>query len=331
MKKILALTLAAVMAAGMTTVAFAAPDVDVRFNTNGAGDAAVIYDSDNDGELTDEGIKLLSSLDNTRLKGGTELYLLLYQYTGENSTVKITDEDDVRGYRITDNWFKGDTEKPDFATVKYSDGYQVAIKVVVPESENNVQDLIGEVSFYAKKNDSTNDAYRTAKVNVSYGYKQEAYDDPGFDYADAEIVTFKDAEGEELMDFTDIFEFEVDVTGQGKLNLKHNTKFDPEFADKYSYANIDFITFEDEPSFNKIGTVYIYADEDAFIYEVTAEGAKEIKGLEWSDEYDAWTFRTRKLTSYAISDVELDEQTVTDTDDSSSTTDGGKENPDTGR
>ncbi|MEI3580045.1 MAG: hypothetical protein V8Q30_08675 [Acutalibacteraceae bacterium] len=38
--------------------------------------------------------------------------------------------------------------------------------------------------------------------------------------------------------------FTVDVTGQGKLNLKWNTDFDKEFAAMYDYANIDFVTFE---------------------------------------------------------------------------------------
>ena len=41
------------------------------------------------------------------------------------------------------------------------------------------------------------------------------------------------------MNFGDLMEFEVDVTGQGKLNLKWNTDFDPEFAAMYDYANID--------------------------------------------------------------------------------------------
>ena len=98
----------------------------------------------------------------------------------------------------------------------------------------------------------------------------------------------------------------------------------------YDYANIDFVNFEFESSFNKNGTAYIYADEDAYIYEVTADGAKEIKGLKWDEDYEAWTFKTRTLGSYAISDVELDEKTKTE-DDTSSTTDGGKENPDSGR
>ena len=98
----------------------------------------------------------------------------------------------------------------------------------------------------------------------------------------------------------------------------------------YDYANIDFITFEKEPTFNKNGIVYLYADEDAYVYEVTADGAKEIKGLKWDEDYEAWTFKTRTLKSYAISDVELTEKTVTE-DKDDTTTDGGKENPDTGR
>ena len=98
----------------------------------------------------------------------------------------------------------------------------------------------------------------------------------------------------------------------------------------YDYANIDFITFEKEPTFNKIGTAYIFADEDAYIYEVTADGAKEIKGLKWDEDYEAWTFKTRTLGAYAISDVELDEKTVTE-DKDDTTEDGGKKNPDTGR
>ena len=99
----------------------------------------------------------------------------------------------------------------------------------------------------------------------------------------------------------------------------------------YDYANIDFVNFEFEPSFNKNGTAYIYADEDAYIYEVTADGAKEIKGLKWDEDYEAWTFKTRTLKSYAISDVELDEKTKTEDKYESSKPEGGKENPDTGR
>ena len=53
-----------------------------------------------------------------------------------------------------------------------------------------------------------------------------------------------------MLDLGD-FEFEVDVTGQGKLNLKNNVDFNKEFAAMYDYANIDFITFEKEPPSTK--------------------------------------------------------------------------------
>lgn len=101
----------------------------------------------------------------------------------------------------------------------------------------------------------------------------------------------------------------------------------------YDYANIDFVTFEGEPSFNKNGTMYIYADEDTFIYEVTADGAKALKA-EWNEDYEAWEFKTRTLGNYVISDKEIDTKTVTEdkTDDSSKTEENtGKPNPDTGR
>ena len=98
----------------------------------------------------------------------------------------------------------------------------------------------------------------------------------------------------------------------------------------YDYANLDFLTFEGEPAFNRTGDFYIYADEDAFVYEVTADGAKALDAT-WDEDYEAWKFRTRNLTSYVISDVELDEKTVTEDNTSSSTIDGGKTNPDTGR
>ena len=97
----------------------------------------------------------------------------------------------------------------------------------------------------------------------------------------------------------------------------------------YDYANLDFITFEGKPSFNRTGDFYIYADEDAYIYEVTADGAKAVEAT-WDEDYEAWTFRTRTLSAYAISDVELDEKTVTE-DKDDTTTDDGKVNPDTGR
>ena len=143
------------------------------------------------------------------------------------------------------------------------------------------------------------------------------------------------------MEFGDDARFVFNARGQGKLNLAYNTKYNKDFAYDYDDANIDFINFEGEPTTNRTGTLYIYADEDSYIYEVTSKGAKKINGAYYDDDEEAWVIRTRNLTSYAISDKKL--KTVDQMDNGSSSNSSnkpdssnnkpgnGKPNPDTGR
>ena len=343
MKKILALTLAAVMAAGMTTVAFAV-DKDVKFEYSNDNNYIVVDRNDSgkfgDGKAGDADIDVTYNVTGgeftgfKREDGGKKIAIPVYDKKGN----PLTDEDELRGWKVKADWAVGDLdEKPDFEYVKINDSYAWAVTFTLPESEElKTSDLAGSVTIYKSSADLRDPDLGVNKVTfgVEYGYEAKSIYDG--DLADATIVKFEDKkgnklEGEETLSFGDYMEFEVDVTGQGKLNLKNNQKFNAEFAAMYDYANIDFITFEYEPSFNKTGRVYIYAPEDAFIYEVTADGAKAINGLEWDEDYEAWTFRARTLTSYAISDVELDEKTVTEDNSSSATEDGNKQNPDTGR
>ena len=344
MKKIFALALAALMTAGMTTVAFAADAFPVFVNDGGKYTTSGVYVDDNDDDKFADGEAVTTftkgdSVSITDIKGGKKVAIPLYMSDG----TLADDKDDVKSYKVKTEWSVGDLDdKAAIELVKIGDNYIYAVTFTLPESAlTKDSDLAGDISVYKSSSDlkdsNPNKDNITLHFGAEYGYKQDILADVQDDMDGAEIVVFKTAlvngeglEGEESMCFADDMEFEVDVTGQGKLNLKWNTDFNKEFAAMYDYANIDFITFVHEPSFNKIGTAYIYADEDAYIYEVTADGAKAINGLKWDEDYEAWSFKTRTLTAYAISDVELDEKTVTE-DDSSSTTDGGKENPDTGR
>ena len=351
MKKIFALALAAIMTAGMTTVAFAYSDVNLVTNDRQDKSQVLIVDSNNDGKFGDDDnayyLVAGQPVSFGREDGGSKVAIALVDNAGK----KITDKDAIKGYKVKATWNVGETEKPEIEYVKMDGTYCYAVTFVLPESDEvKANDLAGEIAVYKNSSDlkdgAVNEQYIKVKVGAEYGYKSDilGYNVAtgtglDFDLDGAEIVEFKEAgndgklvklEGEQTITLGDIFEFDVDVTGQGKLNLKNNQDFNKEFAAMYDYANIDFLTFEMEPSFNKIGTAYIYADEDAFLYEVTADGAKEIKGLAWDEDYEAWTFKTRTLKSYAISDVELTEKTVTE-DKDDNTTDGGKENPDTGR
>lgn len=353
MKKIFALALAAIMTAGMATTSFAYLDnYKLAISVNKDGNANEVYVID-DGKA-----KKAEKNDNGDLifDGGDEVVIPIYQWEDwdkeegkehqidereKNTIAAYTDKDDVKLPKAFATWDEGKADL-EVRKVKFDNGdYRYAVVVTMPETDGNkVLDLAGTISIGTSKSAAEKYSYSKFDLVVSYApngvdknepINVEKYDG-GVLTDDIGIVKFDKEAGEIDIEFgDDTALFTVDVTGQGNLNLAWNVDFNKEFAGMYDYANIDFVNFEGKPSFNKTGTLYIYADEDSFIYEVTEDGAKAIKA-EWDEDYEAWTFKTRTLKSYAISDVELDEKTVTeDKDDTSSTTDGGKENPDTGR
>ena len=353
MKKIFVLALAAVMTAGMATTSFAYLDnYKLAISVNEDGNANEVYVID-DGKA-----KKAEKNDNGDLifDGGDEVVIPIYQWEDwdkeqgkehqidereKNTIAAYTDKDDVKLPKAFATWDEGKADL-EVRKVKFDNGdYRYAVVVTMPETDGNkVLDLAGTISIGTSKSAAEKYSYSKFDLVVSYApngvdknepINVEKYDG-GVLTDDIGIVKFDKEAGEIDIEFgDDTALFTVDVTGQGNLNLAWNVDFNKEFAGMYDYANIDFVNFEGKPSFNKTGTLYIYADEDSFIYEVTEDGAKAIKA-EWDEDYEAWTFKTRTLKSYAISDVELDEKTVTeDKDDTSSTTDGGKENPDTGR
>lgn len=192
----------------------------------------------------------------------------------------------------------------------------------------------------------------------SKAYDENAYDlDFTFsnrvdDYSDADVVedeyTFKpdsravvkfakDAEDVTLYfgSEEDIW-YEFDARGQSALNFAFTFDYNREIAADYPEANIDFITWTAQPSTNRTGTLYITADPDSFIYEISEDGKtlKEVANAEYNEDEEAWEIRTRKLVGYAISDKELDlveDTTSSSTGSETGSNNGGKDNPDTGR
>ena len=150
---------------------------------------------------------------------------------------------------------------------------------------------------------------------------------------DAEEVTLYFGENEDAW-------FTFNAKGQSALNFGYTLKFNSEIADLFPKANIDFISWIAEPAANRTGDLYITAEEDTFLYQVTEDGKgiKEVKGADYDENEGAWHIRTRKLGSYVISDMELDTTAkVEDKDEASSNSstsskpNGDKHNPDTGR
>lgn len=227
-------------------------------------------------------------------------------------------------------------------------GYAYWVKISTKESTGTKDiDLVGDISIgrtktSAKGNEVTLGVTLTNQNNQNAGDYTDVDSDVYIEPGERAVVSFADDAGDVVVEFGDDAWFEFNARGQGKLNLAYNTKYDRDFAYDYDDANIDFINFEGEPSTNRTGTLYIYADEDSYIYEVTSKGAKKINGAYYDDDEEAWVIRTRNLTSYAISDKKL--KTVDQMNNGSSSSSGsnsgsnsgsgsnnGKPNPDTGR
>ena len=353
MNKIFATVLAAVMTVSLTSVAFADTTKDMGFvlgyKTDATGNGATVYaDQDDDGKYDDD---TLAGLKN--LEAGSKIYIPILKWDDKNSNSTVENGEltqptssDIKGYKAYANWKVGSLdENPEIKYVKFKGvdgnyGYGYAVVVTLPETESSkVFDLAGTLSV-AKTSSKANDAIKQNKFAFDTSYAStttmlDKYDGGDLGKGGA-IVKFAEDCGEIDIEFGEEALFTVNASGQGKLNLKYNTDFTAEFAAMYKDANIDFLNFAGEPSFNRNGTLYIYAKEDSYLYEVTADGAKELDA-KWDEDYEAWKLTTRTLTSYAVSDTKLDTKTTTEDKEEgssstgSSSTDSGKENPDTGR
>ena len=336
MKKLFALTLAALMAAGTTTVAFAANEgvyIDPAddYYVLGSDNRAKAAEADDEYEGGDKLVIPVSVYEDTDKDG---------EYTAGEGLGYLTYTSDYdRNVTVRADWKVGkdldvevDTGWVNYSNIAGLNTQIMSVIITLPENETTkVEDLagtirVGRTASAAKKGPAFD-------LEVSF-FSDATLTKPNFDGGELPsgttgIVYFDKEAGEIDIDFDDIATFTVDVDGQGKLNLAWNTDFDKEFGAMYDYANLHFFNFEGTPAFNKTGTMMVYADKDTFIYEATEDGAKEIDAT-YDEDYEAWVFKTRKLTSYVVSDVELTDKTVTE-DNSSSTTDGGKDNPDTGR
>lgn len=366
MKKILALTLAAVMTAGMTTVAFAVDPIDSKKDNEWfeeqdydfvqvpliAQKDDEVYVINSDGEIDPAEDKLKDITD--PLEGGDEIAVpvKIHQYWEKDDKAfyskDLLDKDErVVYYTLKgdydedlDIWTDWDENEAEVSTrfVKIDGNRIMCVIVTVPDNNSDkIEDLVGTLKVGTTRTKAKN-SDTEAKIDVEFApdgtkeyYKKNFDGDETLEAGKTGIVDFDTEAGEIDIEFGDKALFAVDVTGQSKLNLAWTTKFNSEIAALDESVNMDFITFTGNPSFNRTGTMYIYASDDTFLYKVV-DGKLEKVDAKYNEDYEAWEFRTRTLDTYVIADGEIDLEAITDnTDDNSSTTDGGKENPDTGR
>lgn len=228
----------------------------------------------------------------------------------------------------------------------YKNNYTYWVEIKTKEDDTTkVLDLAGVLRIGSTKN-KAEDATNAFQLDTSLDnrvYDSGAYvtveDEWTFAPDSRSVVKFSDDAEDVVLYFgeNEAAWFEFDARGQSALNLEFTFDFNKEIADLFPEANIDFLTFTSKPATNRTGDLYIVADEDTYLYEVTDNGVKEIPNAEYDEKEGAWHIRTRKLGAYAISDTELDTSRTLDGDESSSESgnsgnnNGTKPIPDTGR
>lgn len=325
MKKILSFVLAVFMVAGVAASAFAATTPTVYVD-----DTSAIYVLN-----TDTSVFEIADLDKV-----SPTDTLAIEIKGENAS----DKKEVTKFKAFFDSNRGTlAEGPAIENIKTSvngaTAYIYAVTFKLPDAGTAPVDIAGNIAVAKTLTSSkaTDTPKYTLEVTSVYDTQEVSGTSATVNGTNKQyVLKFVDVTEVDIEFGNDLALFTVNASGQEKVNVKYSTKFNADFASKYQNANVEFVTFVKNPSFNRTGDLYIYAEKDTFIYEVTEDGAKAISSATYDEDYAAWKIKTRTLGAYAISDVELKTETAPESSipaEESKPVDNGnaKPNPGTGR
>ena len=313
MKKVLSLVLAALMVAGTASVAFAAAtEVEFVDDTGATWYTRSSDLVDVDGESKDDYMQghdhnLLKPKSIELVKPGSTIYFKLQ--AGDTDDY----EDSVKRMKVKANWNVG-ADLVESVKVEYIDAEYYVGVTTKAGVKTSLDDLDGEIKIYRS---SPNNAWDTLTVNfredgfgtVTFTEDPAVHTNQTDDFivdTDSHNVKFKDLE-DIVIEFDGVGEFEINVKDQDKLYLGFDHKAVTEIADKYDYAELEFVNFPGAPKFNRTGIFYLYVDEaDSFVYALK-DGKLEAVKATYDEEYEAMKFSLRNFPdSLIISDTELE-------------------------
>lgn len=123
------------------------------------------------------------------------------------------------------------------------------------------------------------------------------------------LLEFSHAEETVQIAFYDRGFFEVDVTGQGLLDVGCTTEPVTDIAERYPGAALKFLTWDKRPFFNRSGELVLYAEPGSFLYALHGNSLVEITEG-YSEQEGGFVLTTRRLEGFVISDRALDPAAV---------------------
>ena len=341
MKKLLAMTLAVAMVLSLAAVSFASSDVKLDYMLDrGIFGEPCYYDSDDDarvvkykdGYVFEYGETIYLPLIGTEItedgKAGTVKTLISKSNAVDGLKVKTSfdfGEKYVDSVKITQK--KIDTSvydavdgavKPAKLEVGKSYVYFVAVKLK-DTLKTDATDVIGELQFDKSAtrnkaidpNGKYDDEFDYKKDTKNFGFEVKyAAPDKDVDVVtdDRQLFKFSDLDDDEyeiaLID-SDIATFTFDARGQKDMVLAANDDFNGAISAKYPTANLEFLNVEASDSFNKLGTLRVYAEEGYYLYALNENGEIVNAKAKYDKDDECYVMRTRTLGSFVLSDEEL--------------------------
>ncbi|MBR6735386.1 MAG: hypothetical protein IKL92_00770, partial [Oscillospiraceae bacterium] len=312
MKKVFALSMAAAMVMSLSAVSMAASNSDLKDED---GDVIGVLGVNQDTMLkwdsnlrdmiywTEDGTENGVEVDPTF---GKVLYYRLYD-AEQNA---ITDSKAVSNLNINAKWSDGASYVKGVEIVKKGGSYYIA--VTTQGSSLEPVDVSGKI--YLKGTSGTGegkqriDGHFDVDFTLAYGEVIVGASDNSVIVSATDMVY--DLSDNEEKEFTfqygangsEIVEIVTDVASTDRLLLGYNTDEVEELVQIYNKANLDFINMKG--AFKKTSDVTLYAEEGTYLYKYE-NGKLSAVDAEYDDWDEAFSFRTKALGTYVISDVKL--------------------------
>jgi len=304
MKKALAMLMAIAMIASLAAVSFAA----VSFTpTAKEDDPDATKITTVDAALYDYNTTAKKFVTNTtgEYEFGDKVYLVIRDDDGF-----ATEEKTVSGLSLKAEWNEGGeyVESVEIVKKKHgTDGNVYAIEIATTGSDNAVKTVSGTISLKGRSGVAKpNKVDAHIDLDFTVGYAQVTKANVPADKvefpADKTVYDFVDVDNDEYELYYGPFSVTANFENEKKVLLAVDDEVIEEIEEAYPDAAIDYYAFTG--SFKKTAEVVVDLDE-VYLYEVVDGVVTEVNGEydDWSEEF---TFKTRKMGTYILSDVELE-------------------------
>ncbi len=220
--------------------------------------------------------------------------------------------EDLDGYRAVLNWNKGE-EYTSYIRIEYREmfdhdgvtslGYRYVIAMGIAElGDDAARTLRGSIKLARRTNQRTDEISFT--ISVSNGAPIGKATEIRCSSPDIN-VDFEALEETVIIHFNGFCSFEVRTQGQEPVNGGCIERTPTDIYERYRDAELRTLFWVKKPIFDHIGTLYVYADEDEYLYELLG-GELIASDAHYDEQYGAFAVKTRRLEGFVVADRELD-------------------------